>query len=167
MQSAYNFELIGKEKLEWQGRYACSLPINGHGSASTSNLLKHFTYPIIGERGRIWLDSDDFRIWRWESEATVTGTWISPPLLCICTTRLTTSRAHSECLCRNPSSPPFSTRIKSDKESIHLAGRITYNYAGFKRFSVSTDSEVRSASKDRILFPIPKSEQTPIYGVCS
>ncbi len=74
----YTFELSGREKVG--NREVLLLRYQSNGTtSSSSNLVRHFTNPKIGERGRIWLDADDFRIWRWENEKTVVDRDITTP----------------------------------------------------------------------------------------
>jgi len=145
MQSAFAFERIGKEKLD--GRDVVLIRYQSRrGSATTSNLLKHFTYPVIGDRGRIWLDSEDSRIWRWESEETVTDMDIASPVVYM---RDEIEYVASPFGILVPKSiiTSFYDKKESDKQSMRLAGRITYNYSGFNRFTVNTDSTVQKPGK--------------------
>jgi len=141
MQPAYVFELIGKEKLGGRDLIVVQYKTR-HVSPTTSNLLKHFSYPIIGERGRVWLDSQDFRIWRWESEHTVTDTDIIVPVVYM-EDRIDYVASPYGVLVPKAIVTSFFDKKESDPQSIRLVGRITSNYAEFKQFSVSTDSEIQ------------------------
>jgi len=141
MQPAYVFELAGQEKRNGRNVWIVAYK-SKRGSASTSNLLKHFTYPVIGERGRIWLDSEDFQIWRWEGEETVTDMDIASPVVYM-RDEIDYEASAFGVLVPKTIVTSFFDKKESAKESVRLAGRITYSYTGFTRFSVSTESEIQ------------------------
>ena len=140
MQPAYVFSQIQPERQG--GRDMMILPYQTRGtSLSTYELVRHFTNPEIGERGRIWLDAEDFRVWRWESERTVVDQditsaavymrdeieYVTNPFGILVPKKIVTS---------------FFDKNEADNLSLRLTGRITYTYDEFKRFEVKSDSEV-------------------------
>ncbi|HET9132373.1 MAG TPA: hypothetical protein VFO86_15565, partial [Terriglobia bacterium] len=80
MQTAYGF-FLGQRGLT-NGRETIVLTYQSRGvSPSSSNLVRNFSNPKTGDRGTIWLDAGDFRVWRWESEKTVVDTDITSPVV--------------------------------------------------------------------------------------
>jgi hypothetical protein len=140
MTPAYAFELIGKENVGSSEVLLLKYQSNGT-SPSSSNLVRHFTNPKIGERGWIWLDAEDFRIWRWESEHTVVDRDITSAAVY---TRDEIEYVQSPFGILVPKTiiTSFFDRNETDKRTLRLTGRITYIYDAFKRFDVRADSEV-------------------------
>jgi hypothetical protein len=141
MRPSYTFELIGREKLG--NREVLLLRYQSNGTTpSSSNLVWHFTNPMIGERGKIWLDSEDFRIWRWEREGTVVDREIASSLVYI-RDEIEYVTSPFGILVPKTIVTSFFDKQETDKLALRLTGRITYTYDAFKRFGVSADSEVQ------------------------
>jgi hypothetical protein len=140
LRPLYTFELIGSEKVG--NREVLLLRYQSNGTTpSSSNLVRHFTNPKIGERGRIWLDAEDFRIWRWESEKTVVDKDITASAVYL-RDEIEYVTSTFGILVPKTIITSFFDKQETDKQSLRLTGRITYTYDAFKRFDVSADSEV-------------------------
>ena len=141
MQPAYEF-LLGQSELI-DGRKMVVLNYQSKGdSPSSSNLVRNFTNPRIGDRGKVWLDSEDFRVWRWVSEKTVIDKDITSPVVYM---RDEIQYVPSAFGIRVPKTvtTSFFDKDESERRSVRLTGRITYTYDAFKRFEVSTESELQ------------------------
>jgi hypothetical protein len=140
MRPSYTFDLIGTEKVG--NREVLLLRYQSNGTMpSSSNLVMHFTNPKIGERGNIWLDSEDFRIWRWESEKTVVDRDITSPAVFM-RDEIEYVTSTFGILVPKTITTTFFDKQETDRRALRLTGRITYTYDAFKRFDVSADSEV-------------------------
>jgi hypothetical protein len=140
MRPSYTFDLIGREKVG--NREVLLLKYQSNGTTpSSSNLVMHFTNPKIGERGKIWLDSEDFRIWRWESEKTVVDRDITSPAVFM-RDEIEYVTSTFGILVPKTITTTFFDKQETNGRALRLTGRITYTYDAFKRFDVSADSEV-------------------------
>lgn len=103
-----------------------------------------FTKPRIGHRGRAWLDPADGRLLRWEHELLIVDADISTPGPYLTTV---VEYEPSEFGIWTPRQvvATFSDKVreKNRPASLRLAGRITYAYTTFQRFSVSTSSTIK------------------------
>lgn len=140
MRPWYTFGLIGREKLGDREVLLVTYQSNGT-MPSSSNLVRHFTDPKIGERGKIWLDSEDYRIWRWESQHTVVDKDITSSLVYM-RDEIEYVTSTFGILVPKAIITSFFDKQETDKQALRLTGRITYTYDAFKRFDVSADSEV-------------------------
>jgi hypothetical protein len=140
MRPSYTFDLIGREKLG--NREVLLLRYQSNGTTpSSSNLVMHFTNPKIGESGKIWLDSEDSRIWRWESEKTVVDRDITSPAIFMRDEIEYVTSAFGILLPKTITTT-FFDKQEANGRAVRLTGRITYTYDAFKRFDVSADSEI-------------------------
>jgi hypothetical protein len=142
MQPAYGFFLGQRERLN--GHDLIVLDYQSQGvSPSSSNLVRNFTDPRTGDRGRIWMDAEDFRVWRWESEKTVVDRDITSAVVYM---RDEIEYVPSAFGIHVPKTviTSFFDKQESDKQSVRLTGRITYAYDEFKRFEVRTESEIQT-----------------------
>jgi hypothetical protein len=142
MQPAYGFFLGQRERRNGQEMIVLDYQSKGT-SPSSSNLVRNFTDPRIGDRGRIWMDAEDFRVWRWESEKTVVDRDITSAVVYM---RDEIEYAPSEFGIHVPRTviTSFFDKQESDRHSVRLTGRITYAYDAFKRFEVRTESEIQT-----------------------
>jgi hypothetical protein len=140
---AYTFSLIGKEKVGGRNVVLLRYQTSGHyPSPANWVLLKTFANPRNGERGQIWLDEEDFRIWRWESERTVVDRDIITPVVFM---RDVVEYVTSPfgILVPGTITTSFYDKEQSDERAVRLAGRITNTYSAFRRFEVQTGSELQ------------------------
>jgi hypothetical protein len=103
--------------------------------------VRHFTNPNIGERGKIWLDVKDYSVWSWESERTVVDRDITTPAVYMRDEMEYVPSAFG-ILVPKTIITSFFDKQETDKPTVRLTGRTTYTYDAFKRFGISTDSEV-------------------------
>jgi hypothetical protein len=139
--SAVAFELAGRERIGDRDTIVLKYRRKDFRAGEFRGLARNFKDPRTGNRGRVWLDPLDFRIWRWENESTITDRDI--------TTEAVLGRDEVEYI---PStfSPNVPTRIvtsffdKAKGNTIRLAGRITFTYPEFKRFNVATEYRIEA-----------------------
>jgi hypothetical protein len=107
-------------------------------------LLRSFKNPRTGNRGRLWLDAETFRLLRWENEATVVDRDLS--------TEVAVTRDEID-YGTSASAPVVPTRIVTSffektksggAAGVRLAGRITYAYSTFRRFQTETGYQITS-----------------------
>jgi hypothetical protein len=139
-QPGHSFEIAGQESLGGRKVILLKYQLN-EVSPSTSNLVRTFTNPRVGKRGRIWLDAENFRVWRWENEYTVVDRDITSAAVYMRDEIEYVSSAFG-ILVPKTIVTSFFDKSEPDKRSLRLTGRITYNYDAFKRFDVSAESEV-------------------------
>jgi hypothetical protein len=136
----FTFEIVGREKLDGRETILLKYRRNDLLPGGPSGLLRNFKDHKSGNRGRVWLDAETFRIWRWVNESTVVDRDIPEEVVYM--------RDEVE---YEPSAfgPNIPRRIvttfydKAEKRSVRLSGRITYTYQEFKRFDVKTDYEIQ------------------------
>jgi hypothetical protein len=145
---SFSFQIVGREKVEGRETIVLRYQRQGLEAGRFEGLLKKFKDPRSGNRGRIWLDAEDSRIWRWENETTVVDRDI--PI----EAPLTRDEVEYEPSAFGINIPKkivtlFFDKKETDKQRVRLAGRITYTYQSFKRFDVKTDYEIQKPDLDR------------------
>ena len=141
-QPAFTFSLGGRETLGDREVVVLLYQISGHSESPPNlDLVKTFANPRIGQRGQIWLDADDFRIWRWQSERTVIDRDISSPVVYL-RDEVEYVTSPFGILVPWKITTSFYDKKEPGEQAVRLAGRITNTYSAFRRFEVRTESEV-------------------------
>jgi len=136
-QSGHSFEIAGRESIGNRNVILLKYQLND-AFPSTSN---HFTNPRVGKRERIWLDAEDFRVWRWENEYTVVDKDITTAAVYV-RDEIEYVPSAFGILVPKTIITSFFDKDERDKQTLRLTGRVTYSYDAFKRFDVSADSYV-------------------------
>jgi uncharacterized protein YihD (DUF1040 family) len=141
MQTAYRFSFGQSELINDREMLVLNYQSKGDSPLS-SNLVMSFTNPRIGDRGKIWLDAEDFRVWRWISEKTVVDKDITSPAVYM-RDEIEYVPSVFGILVPKTVITTFFDKQDTDRLSVRLTGKITYTYDAFKRYGVSADSEVQ------------------------
>jgi hypothetical protein len=140
-QSSYKFEILGRENMAGREVSLLSYRQKESRAAASRGTLAKFKRPLVGNRGRIWLD-EDFRICRWENETLVTDEEITSEAVLLRDTIEYESSPFGILIPKRIVTSFFDKPGTKDSQQLHLAGRITYTYSDFKRFEVKTDYEI-------------------------
>jgi hypothetical protein len=138
----FTFEFAGHEKLDGRETILLTYQRKDLVSGGPSNLLRKFKDYRTGNRGRVWLDSEDFRIWRWQNEFTVVDRDIPTEVAYV---RDEVEYEPSTFGINTPKTivTTFFDKKENDKQSVRPAGRITHTYQAFRRFNVTTEYEIQ------------------------
>jgi len=106
-------------------------------------LVRYFKKPRSGVRGRAWLDAQDGRLRRWEHELIAVDQTVTTPLAYV---HDQTDYEPSSFGILTPTRIVASFFKKIDEKnapsSMRLVARITVTYDAFKRFEVTTDTDI-------------------------
>jgi hypothetical protein len=107
-------------------------------------LFREFKEPSAGARGRIWLDAQTWRARRWESEGLIAGEGVTTPVVFM---RYVVDYGPSAFDLLTPRTIVASFFEKPAAKKRHdvrlLTTRTTYTYDAFKRFEVTTTSDIQ------------------------
>jgi hypothetical protein len=107
-------------------------------------LLSDFAEPWILSRGRAWLDASDHRLRRWVNEGVVSDKTLPEPGTVLRSECEYTDGAFGVLVPRRVVWESYrKSGKKNGSQSLRLAVRLTSTYSDFKRFDVSTDSDIR------------------------
>jgi hypothetical protein len=135
--ATYEFEIVGRDKVNGRDTIILKYKRKLLMTDEFKGLTRNFNNPKTGNRGQLWLDAETFHIWRWVNENTVTDRDIPAEAVF---GRDEIEYAPSAFGVNVPVRIVTSYFDKKDasKGSVRLAGRITFTYATFKRFGVTT-----------------------------
>ena len=143
-QQNLDFSIAGRERLAGRDTIVLGYRHKELRPAPTRGIYRHFKSPRSGARGSAWLDVDDGRLRRWEHEMLVADREITTPVVLV---RDEIEYEPSTFGVLTPKRIVASFFDKSgDKKApdvLRLAGRITFTYEAFKRFQVTTDTEIQ------------------------
>jgi hypothetical protein len=113
--------------------------------------LSQFAEPQMLERGRAWIDTPDHRLRRWVAEWLVADRTLPGPAVVLRSDSEYAESAFGILVPRRVVSEYYrKSPPRNGPQSLRLAVRLTTTYADFKRFDVSTVSEIRlPAGKDQ------------------
>ena len=144
-RSRFEFSLLGTEPLD--GREVAILGYQEKVPRRVQprwRLLSQLAEPQELSRGRAWLDASDHRLRRWVSEEVVSDKTLSEPSVGGRREYEYTDSAFGILVPRRLVSEFYRTSgRKNGPQSLRLAVRLTNTYSDFKRFDVSTVSDIR------------------------
>jgi hypothetical protein len=143
-RSRFEFSLQGTEWLD--GREVTVLDYREEtprGMAPRA-LLSQFAEPQMLDRGRAWLDAPAHRLRRWVAEWVVSDKTLPEPGVVLRSDSEYANSAFEILVPRRVVSEYYrKSGKKNGPQSLRLAARLTTTYADFKRFDVSTVSDIR------------------------
>ena len=139
--NGYEYEIGGRERLNGRDVIILKYKRKNLMTGEFKGLIRNFKDPKTGNRGRLWLDSETFQVWRWENESTVIDRDIPTESV------LSRDEIEYESSAFDMNVPVRIVTSYFDKKgapngSLRLAGRITFAYEKFKRFDVTTEYKV-------------------------
>jgi hypothetical protein len=138
MSNGYEYEISGRENVNGRDTIILKYKRKNLMADEYKGLTRNFNNPRTGNRGQVWLDAETFQIWRWVNENTVTDRDISFEAVL---GRDEVEYAASGFGVNVPTRivTSYFDKKGAAKGSVRLAGRITFTYATFKRFGVTTE----------------------------
>jgi hypothetical protein len=143
-RSRFEFSLQGTESLD--GREVTILDYREKTPRRVQRraLLAQFADPQMLWRGRAWLDTPDHRLRRWVAEWIVSDKTLLEPGVVLRSDSEYANSAFDILVPRRVVSDYYrKSGKKNGPQSLRLAARLTTTYADFKRFDVSTVSDIR------------------------
>jgi hypothetical protein len=152
-RDAFDFAIVGRDRLNEDEvvvvRYQSKKLLHPL-SAQVVPLFREFKEPRTGARGRIWLDAHSWRARRWESEGLISGEGITTPVVFM---RYVVDYGPSAFDLLTPRTIVASFFEKPAAKNQHdprlLTTRTTYTYDAFKRFEVTTSSDVQLPTAEK------------------
>jgi hypothetical protein len=143
LRGRFEFSLQGTESLD--GREVTILDYREKTPRRVEwRLLSQFAEPRILSRGRAWLDASDHGLRRWVHETVVSDKTLPEPGAVLRSEREYTSSAFGILTPRRVVSEFYrKSGRKNGPQSLRLAVRLTDTYSDFRRFDVSTVSDIR------------------------
>jgi hypothetical protein len=144
LRSGFEFSLQGTESLD--GREVTILDYREKTPRLVEPrvLLSHFAEPRVLWRGRAWLDASDHRLRRWVHETVVSDQTLPEPGAVWRIEHEYTSSAFGILVPRRLVWENYrKSGRKNGPKALRLAERLTNTYSDFKRFDVSTASDIR------------------------
>jgi hypothetical protein len=139
-----DFVIAGREGVAGRDAIVLDYRLKESREIRAQGIYRHFDSPRSGTRGRAWIDASDGRLLRWENETTVADRDILTPVAVL---RYETEYEPSPFGVWTPKRVVASfvdkVREKNASPTVRLAGRLTFTYADFKRFSVSTTTDIK------------------------
>ena len=140
--AGYEFEIGGRESLNGRDVIILKYKRKNQMTGEFRGLTRNFKDPKTGNRGRLWLDAETFQVWCWENESTVIDRDLPTESV------LVRDEIEYESSAFGVNVPVRIVTSYFDKKgapngSLRLAGRITFVYGKFKRFSVTTEYKVK------------------------
>jgi hypothetical protein len=136
--ATYEIEIAGRDKINGRDTIILKYTRKKLATDEFKGLARNFNNPKTGNRGQLWLDAETFRLWRWINESTVTDRDVTTEAVLV---RDEIEYVPSAFGVNVPVRIVTSYFDKKDaaKGSVRLAGRITFTYATFKQFGVTTE----------------------------
>ena len=139
------FAIAGREGVAGRDAIVLDYRLKELRSIRAQGIYRHFDAPRSAMRGRAWLDTSDGRLLRWEHEITVSDRDITTPVAVV---RYEHEYEPSAFGLWTPKRIVVSffdkVREKNAPPAVRVAGRVTFTYADFKRFSVSTTTDIKA-----------------------
>jgi hypothetical protein len=143
-RSRFEFSLQGAESLDGREVTVLDYREKTPQRVEPRALLAQFTEPRMLGRGRAWLDTPDHRLRRWVAEWVVSDKTLPEPGVVLRSDSEYANSAFGILVPRRVVSETYrKSGRKNGPQSLRLAVRLTTTYADFKRFDVSTASEIR------------------------
>jgi hypothetical protein len=146
-QQRLGLEFVIAEREEVAGRDAIVLDyrLKELRAIKAEGIYRHFESPRSGTRGRAWLDTSDARLLRWTHEITVSDRDIPTPVAVMSYEGEYEPSAFGLWTPKRIIVSFFDkVREKKAPPTVRLAARLTFTYADFKRFSVSTTTDIKA-----------------------
>ena len=143
-RGGFEFSLQGPESLDGREVTVLDYREKTPRRVEPRALLSHFAEPQILWRGRAWLDASDHRLRRWINEAVVSDKTLPEPGVVGRTECRYTDSAFGILVPRRLVWESYrKSGRKNGPQALRLAVRLTNTYSDFKRFDVSTVSDIR------------------------
>ena len=143
-RGGFEFSLQGTESLDGREVTILDYQEKTPRPVEPRVLWSQFAEPRIFWRGRAWLDASDHRLRRWMIESVVSDKTLSEPGVARRSEYEYTNSAFGILVPRRLVSEFYRTSGKKNgPQSLRLAVRLTSTYSDFKRFDVSTVSDIR------------------------
>ena len=139
------FAIAGREGLAGRDAIVLDYRAKELRSIRAQGIYRHFDAPRSAMRGRVWLDTSDGRLLRWEHEITVSDRDLTTPVAVV---RYENEYEPSVFGLWTPKRivVSFFDKVRERKAppAVRVAARLTFTYADFKRFSVSTTTDIKA-----------------------
>jgi hypothetical protein len=143
-RNRFEFSLQGTESLDGREVTVLDYREKTPRRAEPSSLLSEFAEPQVFLRGRAWLDAPDHRLRRLVYESVRSDKTLPGPGVVGRTELEYANRAFDILVPRRFVLEYYrKSGKKNGPQSLRLAIRLTYTYSDFKRFDVSTVSDIR------------------------
>ena len=143
-RSRFEFSLQGTESLDGRELTILDYREKTPRRVEPRALLSQFAEPQMFGRGRAWLDTPDHRLRRWVDEWVVSDKTLPGPGVVLRSDSEYANSAFDILVPRRVVSEYYrKSGKKNGPQSLRLAVRLTTTYADFKRFDVSTVSDIR------------------------
>jgi len=136
------FSLVGRDRVNDRDVVIVSFQSKGFRPVEPKSIYRQFRKPQSGVRGRAWLDAETWRAHRWEGETLAVDDTLTTPVVLM---RYDVEYGPSAYDLLTPRKIVVSFFDRSEKKTPQirwLNARITYTYDAFKRFEVSTSTEI-------------------------
>ena len=143
-RSRFEFSLQGTESLDGREVTILDYREKTPRRVEPRALWSQFAEPRILARGRAWLDASDHRLRRWVNETVVSDKTLPEPGVVVRSDCEYANSAFGILVPRRIVSELYrKSGKKNGPQSLRLAVRLTNTYSDFKRFDVSTVSDIR------------------------
>jgi hypothetical protein len=143
-RSGFEFSLEGTDSLDGREVTILDYREKTPRRVEPRALLSQFAEPWISWRGRAWLDASDHRVRLWVNEAVVSDKTLAETGVVGRTECGYTDSAFGILVPRRLVWEAYRKSGKKNRpQSLRLAVRLTNTYSDFKRFDVSTVSDIR------------------------
>ena len=138
-----DFAVLGRDRVNDRDVVIVSFRTKEFRSVEPKVLYRQFQKPRSGLRGRLWLDAENWRLHRSESETLALGESIATPVVLL---RYDVDYGPSAFDLLTPRKVVVSFFDRSERKTPQirwLNARITYTSDAFKRFEVTTSSDIQ------------------------
>jgi hypothetical protein len=143
-RSRFEFSLQGTESLDGRAVTILSYQEKAPRRVEPRGIWSQFAEAQVLARGRAWLDTSDHRLRRWVNEMVVSDKTLPEPGVLLRSDSEYANSAFDILVPRRIVSDLYrKSGKKNGPQSLRLAVRLTYTYSDFKRFDVSTVSDIR------------------------
>jgi len=139
-----DFAIAGRERVDGLDAIVLQYETKALRAVDARGIHRHFKHPRSGHRGRAWLDANDGHLVQWNDELIVVDDDMSAPVTLV---RNEIAYGPSAFGVFTPTRfvASFFDRTENRKAptELRLEGRITSTYTDFKRFQVTTGTDIR------------------------
>ena len=151
-QHDFDFAVVGRERLgdhDTIGFGYQSKELRPVGQTMARALFRRFKSPRSGQRGHVWLDGQDWRIRRWVDETLGVDDEITTPVVVARKDIEYEPNPVGLLLPRRIVNSTFGrTAGKESPRTMRPLTRITFTYEPFRRFEVSTATDIKEPGRD-------------------
>ena len=139
------FAIAGREGVAGRDAVVLDYRSKELRSIRAEGIYRRFDAPRSAMRGRAWLDPSDGRLLRWEHEVTVADRDITTPVAVVRYEHEYEPSAFGPWTPKRIVVSFFDKgREKNALPAVRVVARLTFTYADFKRFSVSTTTDIKT-----------------------